>query len=78
MDYLFNVRAIGATFDNDLCINFSDSQHQLDLDQISPSSIQYEIISLEGKTELRFVHIRDVFGKEGFINTDTTKTFYDP
>jgi LruC domain-containing protein len=78
VDYLFQVRAIGAIFDNDLCINFSDSQHQLYLDQITPSSIQHEIIPLEGKTELRFIHIRDVFGKEGFINTDTTKTFYEP
>ena len=78
VDYLFQVRAIGAAFDNDLCINFSDSQHQLYLEQISPSSIQHEIIPLVGKTELRFAHIRDVFGTQGFINTDTTKTFNEP
>ncbi|MFT6883721.1 MAG: LruC domain-containing protein [Marinoscillum sp.] len=78
VDYLFSVRAIGAAFDNDLCINFSDAQHQLVLNQIAPSSIQHEIISLTDKTELRFSHIRDVFGREGFINTDTTKAFFEP
>ncbi len=78
VDYLFSVRAIGAAFDNDLCINFSDAQHRLILNQITPMSLQHEIISLSGKTELRFPHIRDVFGKVGFINTDTTKTFYEP
>ncbi|MFT7033737.1 MAG: LruC domain-containing protein [Cyclobacteriaceae bacterium] len=78
VDYQFQIRAIGAIFDNDLCINFSDPEHQVFLDQIIPKSIQHEIITLDSKTELRFSHIRDVFGRAGFINTDTTKVFYEP
>ena len=45
---------------------------------MSPETLNYEVISLNGNSEIRFVQIRQLFGGGGYINTDTTKGFTDP
>lgn len=78
VDYNFVIRAIGAKFDNDLCISFTDPNGALLFDQIQPETLNYEIFYLDGVTEIRFARYKNLFETGGFINTDSTKAFVDP
>ena len=78
VNYDFVIRAIGARYQNDLCISFSDASHNLTIQSIDPSNLSYELIPLEGATEIRFAQFKSLFNTEGFVNTDTTKLFREP
>ena len=77
-DYMFVIRAIGAGFNNDFCISFSDPDHTMQVSTISPADITYSLHQLEGKTEIRFPEFKGYFGTGGFVNTDTTRAFVEP
>lgn len=72
------VRAIGARFDNDLSISFTDPQHSMIIESIVPQSISYDIMAVDDLSELRFKRIRELFSTADFINTDTTMQYLEP
>ncbi|WP_258097859.1 LruC domain-containing protein [Marinoscillum pacificum] len=78
--YDINVEAIGAIFENDLCISFSDpgASIGISIEQIVDGGLNYELHKLENKTEIRFKHIKQGFNTGGFINTDSARSYQDP
>jgi LruC domain-containing protein len=78
VDYQLVIRAIGAKFNNDLCVSFSDPNHLLSFEAFEPSHVTYELVTLDGQTEIRFSEFKNLFTQDGFINTDTTKAFHEP
>lgn len=78
VEYNFIIRAIGARFNNDLCISFSDPNHDIVVDQITPDNVNLEVITVDDLAEIRFVRFRELFGVDGIVNTDTTNKFYEP
>lgn len=78
VDLNLSVRAVGANFQNDLCISYSDANQSLSINSSSSENLTVETVSLGSKTELRLNSIRDVFAHQGFINTDKTKQEVDP
>ncbi len=78
VEYDLVIRAIGAKFNNDLCISFTDPEHVLKLDQIKPVDIKHKVLAVDDLAEIRLISFRDLFSTNGFVNTDTTSTFFDP
>ena len=78
--YQINVEAVGATFDNDLCLSFSDPGPSIGitLDQVQSDGVSYELHKLNNRSELRFKHIKQGFNSGGFINTDSTRSYEQP
>ena len=78
--YQISVEAAGATFDNDLCLSFTDpgSTINMTVNSISTGGLSYELHKLENKSEIRFKHIKQGFNSGGFINTDSTRSYEEP
>jgi LruC domain-containing protein len=76
--YDFKIRAIGARFNNDFCISFTDPTHIATLGSLAPADINYQKIAVDDLTELRFVRFREMYGADGLVNTDTSNQFIEP
>ncbi len=80
VSYRLSIEAVGATFDNDLCLSFSDPGGSIGitLDNMENAGIAYTLHKIEGATEIRFKHFKEAFNFGGFINTDSTRAYQEP
>lgn len=78
VNYQFSIQAVGASFNNDLCISFTDPNHKLQVSRVQSPSVAYQVVSLENATELRFKEIKQIFKADNPINTDITLPYHDP
>ncbi len=71
-DYDIQVRAIGASFDNDFAIIFNDPDGSAVLSNADESRIDQELIESGAKTILRFNKIKQIYQGSGYVNVNYT------
>jgi LruC domain-containing protein len=78
VDYQLAIVAIGASFDNSLCVSFTSPIGGIELESMHAHGIGYRILDIQDKTEVRFEHIAELYEQNGFINTHSSSQFVEP
>jgi LruC domain-containing protein len=72
------IRAIGARFNNDLSLSFTDPQRSMTVANITPANVKYEVIAVDDLSEISLLRVKELFNSSDLINTDESQPFKEP
>lgn len=78
VEYDLVIRAIGARYNNDLNISFTDPQHSMQVESTSPATLKYEVVAVDNISELRLLQVRNYFNTNDIVNTDISLNYKEP